>query len=498
MRSEGLGGLSVIQDDNVILDILGYCGYRELASLNTCSRAMYVYSMNNDLWRELYLKTFQSRLVFRKTWKDSFSGMQSHGSAQLHNPIKVRGVYSCILHRSWMCRNVDIHSQCKGFMLDNLPRRHISTLSCEEFVEQYEIPNKPVIITGIVSEWPAFKKWTPDYLSHEAMDFKFRATSVTASYPANITMSEYFQYVSQSIEEAPLYLFERNFNKISTFEADYSVPKYFANDAAHGTDLFRLLGEHRPDHKWLVVGPERSGSIFHIDPNQTNAWNGLIKGRKKWIFYPPNVLPPGISISEGGEDVTEPLSTGEWCVAFWKHHLEARQHPDPSKRPVEAVLEEGELIFVPHDWWHMVINLEATVALTHNYVSSSNLADVLYFLKYKEDLISGSCDELPAEKMYEHFVNSLKIAYPEMVSGCIRKIENKVKHRENATRSILPRKRKSTENRKSAVNSSFDAMNIKVSENFQSSEIKTVKKLYNGQYAENTAACFAFSFFDDE
>ena len=53
-----------------------------------------------------------------------------------------------------------------------------------------------------------------------------------------------------------------------------------------------------------ITGPARSGSIFHIDPNQTNAWNVCVKGRKKWIFYPPNQCPPGVVSSPDGADVT--------------------------------------------------------------------------------------------------------------------------------------------------------------------------------------------------
>ena len=54
----------------------------------------------------------------------------------------------------------------------------------------------------------------------------------------------------------------------------------------------------------ILVGPARSGSIFHIDPNQTNAWNVCVKGRKKWIFYPPSQCPPGVVSSPDGADVT--------------------------------------------------------------------------------------------------------------------------------------------------------------------------------------------------
>ena len=66
------------------------------------------------------------------------------------------------------------------------------------------------------------------------------------------------------------------------------VPKYFDED------LFSVLGDAgRPDHRWLIMGPPRSGSTFHKDPNATSAWNAVVTGSKKWILYPPNVLPPG-------------------------------------------------------------------------------------------------------------------------------------------------------------------------------------------------------------
>ena len=121
-------------------------------------------------------------------------------------------------------------------------------------------------------------------------------------------------------------------------------------------------------------------------------------------------------MSPDGADVTEPISTGEWCIAFWKFHLEARKDPDPMRRPLEAVMEAGELIFVPHNWWHMVINLENTVAITHNYVSSSNLVDCLQFLRFKEDQISGIRDRpqeaVSAECLYKEFLVCLSQSYP--------------------------------------------------------------------------------------
>lgn len=37
-------------------------------------------------------------------------------------------------------------------------------LSLDEFRQQYEMPNRPVVITDAVTSWPACKKWTHEYM----------------------------------------------------------------------------------------------------------------------------------------------------------------------------------------------------------------------------------------------------------------------------------------------------------------------------------------------
>jgi hypothetical protein len=113
------------------------------------------------------------------------------------------------------------------------------------------------------------------------------------------------------------------------------------------------------------------------------------------------------------------FDVGEWLLTFWKYHLEARRDPDPARRPLEVILHPGEVIFVPHGYWHMVVNLEESVALTHNYVSTSNLSDVLRFLRDKVDQISGVRDRggeaIAPEHMYATFVDKLTTVLPKEV-----------------------------------------------------------------------------------
>ncbi|SPO20501.1 uncharacterized protein UTRI_00898_B [Ustilago trichophora] len=206
-------------------------------------------------------------------------------------------------------------------------------------------------------------------------------------------------------DESPFYLFDASFADDPHASLEWRVPKFFQQISTTSTDassqydmsavrsdLFSLLGLLRPDHRWIIAGPARSGSGWHKDPNGTSAWNAVLNGRKAWMMLPPHVTPPGVYVSEDEAEVTAPLSIAEWLLEF---AVETRRLYGPeATRPedrllVEGVCEEGEVLYVPSGWWHLVINLEESVALTQNFVSPAELGIVLDFMKNKSDQLSG-------------------------------------------------------------------------------------------------------------
>lgn len=83
-------------------------------------------------------------------------------------------------------------------------------------------------------------------------------------------------------------------------------------------------------------------------------------------------------------------------------------------------MHPGDIIFVPHGWWHCVLNIDdgMSIALTQNYVSQSNLPDVLRFLKKNISQVSGCRDRpeaVKADVLGEVFEEGLSKARPELL-----------------------------------------------------------------------------------
>jgi len=417
-RDTGLGLLAMWSDE-MVHDFLFRLEARDLVALQSVSKALYVFAGHEELWRDLTVRRFAGDFWFQGTWRRTFAhsakahqrrlDMRSDGlqggdggggenegedvvrDAATVEGIRVKGFYSDFLFQSWYCssRRID-----PGWLqVDNIERR--SGLSVEEFIRQYEEPNRPVVLTDVVNQWPAFKLWTKEYLLENFGEVTFRAEAV------DITLGRYLRYANTTTDEGPIYLFDRFFcDHAPKMRDQFEVPPYFRED------LFSVVGPNgseRPDYRWLIMGPARSGSTFHKDPNSTSAWNAVITGSKKWILYPPEIVPPGVFPSQDGAEVTTSVSLMEWFANFYPH----TQGATGSAKPIECICRAGELMFIPNGWWHTVLNLEESIAITQNYVSGRNLRNVLNFIHDCGDQVSGYRG---TESLHSKFVRGLEDA----------------------------------------------------------------------------------------
>jgi hypothetical protein len=420
--------------DEAWYSVLELCDATDLARLIQTCRYFYVAGSQPELWRDCVLRKQGSKTIstFGGCWKDTYVKINSPASDHHPSrPMPVSGVYSDFFYRLHSCRSFALPKVWFGRDADSIQTVPVDEMTVEIFEEEYEKPNRPVLVEGAASSWKATQKWKDqNYCQNHAGDRSFRATSGGAPLPGNFSLESYYDYCRMDhLEESPLYLFDRTALEPGTpfwndFMSDLqeSCPYWDPNRDAH--DLFKLLGEgRRPDHTWMIMGPKRSGSVFHIDPNATHAWNAAILGRKRWFFYPPGVTPPGIHPSEDGDSVALPLSVGEWLFQFFDEHEARKRSAPPAERPFECTALPGDLVFIPHGWWHMVINLDdINCAITHNYASASNLSSVLRFLSEKRDQVSGCrdrADSVKPEQLYEEFVTLLEARHPEWLKEAL-------------------------------------------------------------------------------
>lgn len=208
-----------------------------------------------------------------------------------------------------------------------------------------------------------------------------------------------------------MYVFDSMYNDDKTphvILSHYSVPHYFSED------LFSLVGEHRrPPYRWMLLGPKRSGTCVHIDPLATSAWNTLLYGRKRWVLFPPCFTRPEVKGRElvdkaAGEDdeaidyftyilprvkariakqieahaagvagVSGVASNGQAVLWPARAPLAPLTRDDPyGGLVIEFTQYPGETVYVPGGWWHAVMNIDHTIAVTQNYCSTSNFCRV--------------------------------------------------------------------------------------------------------------------------
>jgi hypothetical protein len=451
-----------IFDDKLWQHVLSYCDGSSLGRTVQVSRYLYVAGHQPELWRDLVLRKCHANkcIISRigKSWRDTYV-LLFHGEekfVKLH-PMKI-GIYSNTFYQSHLCRSFAIPTvwfDTTDFVGDeqndrDVPSIPVEKMSASNFFSRYEECNQPVIVKG-AALGKAVEMWCDwEHLHRYNSTSKiFRTTSGAAPLPGNFTLRAYQKYSQfDYLEESPLYLFDRNafaFNpqwEDDFFPEFYEKCPYWDPSGDFGHDLLQHLGpRERPDHTWLIAGPKRSGSVFHIDPNCTHAWNACIQGRKRWIFYPPGDPPPGVLPSTDGDEVALPISVGEWIVQYWPEHIEQYRKRPVGSRPMECTTFPGDVIFVPHvsvvlldrtcvfhlqldtsnsfrfilciwqGWWHSVINLdELNIAITHNYISPSNLGNALKFFAEKQDQISGCRDRaesIKPERIYDALVDVL-------------------------------------------------------------------------------------------
>ncbi|KAH0831681.1 hypothetical protein AYO21_12032 [Fonsecaea monophora] len=384
---ESMGGFRFLPD-GLLVTLLEFLDAAALLNLGATCRGFYAYCTYDQLWRDVAVNDTNERFEWRGSWRASL--LRLPPTTRLAK-VDCRYVFSDALYRPFQCSRTPLGPYVSNIPLQNeIPR--LKDVSPEEFNDSWV--GRPFILTAPVKKWRVFETWDLQHLLAKYGHVSFRCEAV--DWP----LTTYVGYMESSQDESPLYLFDRAFVEKMGLQDAYEPPEAFQED------FFTLLKDQRPDRRWLIIGPERSGSTFHKDPNATSAWNAIIRGSKYWIMFPSSILPPGVYMSQDQSEVTSPLSIAEWLLSY---HAEARA----MSGCLEGICREGEVLHVPSGWWHLVVNLEPAIAITQNFVPRAHVPSTIRFLRDRADQVSGFSDKVADP--YALFMERLKETDPDLV-----------------------------------------------------------------------------------
>jgi hypothetical protein len=243
-----------------------------------------------------------------------------------------------------------------------IERKH--KLSRDEFLREYYTTNRPVIITGMMDDWPAMRKWNLDYFTEKfgnrEVEVQMNRTSGDqgAQYETNserfigkIKFGEFVEKARTAGVTNDFYLTANNNSSNRKVLPELwddigRLPEYLQSDQPSG---------------FFWMGPAGTVTPFHHD--LTNNFMAQVMGRKLLRIAP------------------------SWDIPLMRnyHHVfcqvDGRVTP-PAPSPafeepqiLECVLHPGEILFLPIGCLHYVQGLDITVTVSFtNFVFDNDFS----------------------------------------------------------------------------------------------------------------------------
>lgn len=243
---------------------------------------------------------------------------------------------------------------------DALERRH--KLSRDEFYRDYYLQNKPVIITGMLDDWPALEKWSLDYFRERTgaaevevqmgrssdSDYEINSTRLRSRMP----FSDYIDLLAATEGSNDFYMTANNSSQ---------------NRVALGKlweDIGRLpeyLNPNSVDDGFLWIGPKGTRTPLHHD--LTNNFMAQIMGSKRIKLIPAFE--------------TARVYNHRHCFSqVDAFNIDYQRFPMMREvQLLDFTLERGELLFLPVGTWHCVEGLQTSVTVTMiNFLPENNFS----------------------------------------------------------------------------------------------------------------------------
>lgn len=198
---------------------------------------------------------------------------------------------------------------------------------------------EPVLLRGAYAHYADSGEWDADEWATRFAELDVTVGHVPYADAFNLTtdrmkLADYYERFVKKESDAPLYVFNKN-NAVC--QEGYDALVKLVEDAfptpdliAHPDETGGLSGIH------FFLGNKGSGAPFHIHADAVNA---AVSGVKKWFVYTP------------AKTVYSRKTIKRWV----EEDLDGLEELE---RPLECVQRKGDVVYVPLDWGHAVLNEE--------------------------------------------------------------------------------------------------------------------------------------------
>lgn len=227
----------------------------------------------------------------------------------------------------------------KEFDVEEIPR--VKDISKKEFIENYVVPQKPVVIENLTKDWPAYEKWNLDYIKEIAKDkevplYDNRPISSKNKFNephAKMSMGDYIDLLRSTPTNYRIFLYSL-LKEVPSLQNDFNYPKI-------GLNFFKGF-------PFLFFGGKDSSVFMHYDIDYANIMHFHFHGKKRCLLFPPSESKylykvPHALIANEEIDFNDP---------------DFDEFPALKKaKGMEAYLEHGDALYMPEGYWHFMTYL---------------------------------------------------------------------------------------------------------------------------------------------
>lgn len=269
-------------------------------------------------------------------------------------------------------------------VLEARPVEKLAGLSEAAMMRRFQ-QSQPVVLIDAQESWPARQKWTFRWLADNFGGEELPCSDLAPFFKTDrgriqtvkVTMAEYMRYLLgepnglRALHKADDQVFYANgwvpFGKHEELMSDISDRLYCVRDSIPRGD--GPAKEFNCSLTKVFLGPAGTVSRLHHDTYATHVWLSQIRGRKQFICYPPADHEYLYGTEDDCSGRTSPFDP---AAPDYEAFPQAR-----FARPYSVVVEEGETVVLPAQWWHWAKSLTPSVTLMRNFVNETNMADYI-------------------------------------------------------------------------------------------------------------------------